>query len=154
MFLQKDTVIFWCVYKKFEDFFSAVFHFTYFNLHCIFNFCDLNVKASIDLFKWVVVILSHPCMSYEWGIVGSLQLTSLQVPYMSSFNIYIPKLDFSLFSVNFVGWYPFDQTFNFYYELFCLVFFWGGGRGESQDYILRFWPYDWPYKSNCYPLSH
>lgn len=36
MFLQKDAVIFLCVYKKFEDFFSAVFHFTYFNLYLIF----------------------------------------------------------------------------------------------------------------------
>lgn len=36
MFLQKDTVIFLCVYKKFEDFFCAVFHFTYFNLYLIF----------------------------------------------------------------------------------------------------------------------
>lgn len=29
MFLQKDTVIFLCVYKKFEDFFSAVFYYLF-----------------------------------------------------------------------------------------------------------------------------
>lgn len=78
MFLQKDTVIFLCVYKKFEDFFSAVFHFTYFNLYLIFVI--LMLKQALICSNESFFILSHPCMSYEWGVVGSLQLTSLQVP--------------------------------------------------------------------------
>lgn len=36
MFLRKIQWFFLCVYKKFEDFFYAVFHFTYFNLYLIF----------------------------------------------------------------------------------------------------------------------
>lgn len=78
MFLHKDTVIFLCVYKKFEDFFCAVFHFTYFNL--FFIFVILMLKQALIYSNGSFFILSHPCMSYEWGVVGSLQLTSLQVP--------------------------------------------------------------------------
>lgn len=59
MFLQKDTVIFLCVYKKFEDFFCAVFHFTYFNLYFIFVILMLSKHWSVQMGRFYSLTSMH-----------------------------------------------------------------------------------------------